>query len=221
MDYDDARERVLYEDTGRSREFVLIDPQADLEIDTATLLGSGGFGRTMTALFKRGGGSTGAYEHETVAVKMMFCSTKLPEEMLRAFHAEAYGMSQLHHRNIVHMFGACIRPPHLCLVQELAELGRCAGGTHPRQGPPQGMGWWRECGACAAWEARAAHAFSRGGIRRCGNARCRRRCAAARRVAPAAHHSCHAHPRAGGAAVMLRACVAAPRGPSRTARPKP
>jgi hypothetical protein len=136
--YNEASEGVKFDDKARAREFVLIDPQADLEIDTSSVLGAGGFGRTMRALFKRGGGSTGAYEHETVAVKMMFCSTKLSEELLKSFHLEAFTLSQYEHRNIVHLFGACIRPPHLCLVQELAEMGRCAalrapgGAAHAR-----------------------------------------------------------------------------------------
>jgi hypothetical protein len=125
-------ERKVYEldpnqwvDAVRVRDFVLVDPQADLEIDTTSALGSGGFGRVMVATLKRGGGSTGAYEHETVAVKMLFASNKLSEELLKTFYVEAYQMSQLVHPNIVHLYGACIRPPHLCLVQELAELGRC------------------------------------------------------------------------------------------------
>ena len=136
--YNEGKEAGKYDDRARAREFVLIDPQADLEIDTSSVLGAGGFGRTMRALFKRGGGSTGAYEHETVAVKMMFCSTKLSEKLLKSFHIEAYVLSQHEHRNIVHLFGACVRPPHLCLVQELAEMGRCAalqaagGAAHGR-----------------------------------------------------------------------------------------
>ena len=145
--YNEAREDALYEDRVRAREFVLIDPQADLEIDTSAVLGAGGFGRTMRALFKRGGGSTGAYEHETVAVKMMFCSTKVSEELLRSFHKDAYELAQHEHRNIVHLFGACIRPPHLCLVQELAEMGRRVprppAGRAPHRGPraaPRGAG---------------------------------------------------------------------------------
>jgi len=113
-------------DSLKVREFVLVDPQADLEIDTTSALGSGGFGRVMKALLKRGGGSTGAYEHEVVAVKMLFASNKLSEELLKTFYVEAYQMSQLVHPNIVHLHGACIRPPHLCLVQELAELSRRA-----------------------------------------------------------------------------------------------
>ena len=125
-------ERKAYEldptrwvDAPRVREFVHIDPQADLEIDTQSALGSGGFGRCMKALLKRGGGSTGAYEHVNVAVKMLFASTKVTEDLLKTFYVEAYQMSQLVHPNVVLLHGACCRPPHLVLVQELAELGRC------------------------------------------------------------------------------------------------
>ena len=146
--YNEAAEEAKYDDKARAREFVLIDPQADLEIDTSSVLGAGGFGRTMRALFKRGGGSTGAYEHETVAVKMMFCSTKLSEELLRSFHVEAYALAQHEHRNIVHLFGACIRPPHLCLVQELAEMGRCACACAPG-GPAHAGPGARQRGATA------------------------------------------------------------------------
>lgn len=133
-----ALERRAYEldpaqwvdqDALRVRDFVLVDPQNDLVIDTQSALGSGGFGRVMSSVLKRGGGSTGAYEHETVAVKMLFASNKLNEELLKSFYVEAYQMSQLVHPNIVHLHGACIRPPHLCLVQELAKLGRCGPGT--------------------------------------------------------------------------------------------
>jgi Protein tyrosine and serine/threonine kinase len=126
-------ERKAYEldptrwvDAPRVREFVHIDPQADLEIDTQSALGTGGFGRCMKALLKRGGGSTGAYEHVNVAVKMLFASTKVTEDLLKTFYVEAYQMSQLVHPNVVLLHGACCRPPHLVLVQELAELGRCA-----------------------------------------------------------------------------------------------
>ena len=162
----------------KPREWLLVDPQNDLEIDTRTVrggspgsapprapalspravitaagagsprpaplrwparvtgsaltpaqvLGAGGFGRTLKAVFKRGGGSTGAYVHEEVAVKMLFCSTKLPEELLHCFHMDAYFMAQLSHRNVLRLYGACIRQPHLCLVQELAELGRRGPG---------------------------------------------------------------------------------------------
>jgi hypothetical protein len=107
-------------------QFVLVDPQHDLEIDTQSSLGAGGFGRVLKALFKRGGGSTGAFEHVTVAVKMLFASTKVTDDLLKTFYVEAYQLSQLVHPNVVHLYGSCCRPPHLCLVQELAELGRCA-----------------------------------------------------------------------------------------------
>jgi hypothetical protein len=164
-----------YEEVSNVRsasEFVLIDPQADLEIDTSTILGAGGFGRTMTALFKRGGGSTGAYEHETVAVKMMFASSKLPDELLNSFHAEAYTMSQLRHPNVVHLFGACIRQPHLCLVQELSELGRCVCCG--------AWGAWRGVGGRACGRARAG----RGVLGGAAGGRKRRGVAFAARAAP-------------------------------------
>jgi len=138
-----ALERRAYEldpaqwvdqDALRVRDFVLVDPQNDLVIDTQSALGSGGFGRVLSALFKRGGGSTGAYEHETVAVKMLFASSKLPDELLKTFHVESYVMSQLVHPNVVTLLGACIRTPHLCLVQELAELGRRGMPQHSHVG---------------------------------------------------------------------------------------
>lgn len=113
-------------DAPRVTQFVLVDPQNDLEIDTQSSLGAGGFGRVLKALFKRGGGSTGAHEHVTVAVKMLFASTKVTDDLLKTFYVEAYQLSQLVHPNVVHLYGSCCRPPHLCLVQELAELGRCA-----------------------------------------------------------------------------------------------
>ena len=115
-----------WRDKPNARPFVIVDPQADLEIDTESALGSGGFGRTMKCVLKRGGGSTGAYEHSTVAVKMLFASNKLSEEMLKSFYVDAYQMSQLVHPNIVPLIAACVRPPHLVLVQELVELGRYA-----------------------------------------------------------------------------------------------
>ena len=115
-----------WKDKPTARRFVIVDPQADLEIDTESVLGSGGFGRTMKCVLKRGGGSTGAYEHSTVAVKMLFASNKLSEELLKSFYVDAYQMSQLVHPNIMPLLAACVRPPHLVLVQELVELGRHA-----------------------------------------------------------------------------------------------
>ena len=165
-----AVERKAYEldpsrwvDAPRGVEFVLVDPQNDLEIDTQSSLGAGGFGRVLKALFKRGGGSTGAHEHVTVAVKMLFASTKVTDDLLKSFYVEAYQLSPLVHPNVVHLHGACCRPPHLCLVQELAELGRCAASqalapprpptrppprrSHRGQAPPRRSGT-RRSGCC-------------------------------------------------------------------------
>lgn len=99
--------------------------QADLDIETDAVLGLGGFGRVMRATWKACA-HRGAAEDDSIALKMLFVAKTLPEELLKSFEVEALAMAAMRHRNIIQLYGACVRPPHLCLMQELAPYGRRA-----------------------------------------------------------------------------------------------
>lgn len=78
----------------------------------------------MRATWKAGA-HRGADEDDCVAMKMLFVSKTLPEELIKSFEIEALGMASMKHPNLVTLYGASARIPHLCLMQELAPYGRC------------------------------------------------------------------------------------------------
>ena len=107
----------------------------------------------MRATWKAGP-HRGATIDESVALKMLFVSKSIPEYVLKDFHVEAIAMAQLEHPNITRLLGACIRPPHLSLVQELAPYGSLNKLLQrvPFAGLPWGVRWALAADCCRGVE---------------------------------------------------------------------
>lgn len=59
----------------------------------------------------------------TAAADLMGVSMQFSAAALRAIKMEIRVLSQLSHKNIVAFKGACLAPPHICILEELAEGG--------------------------------------------------------------------------------------------------
>jgi serine/threonine protein kinase len=81
------------------------------ELKLGRVIGAGSFGIVHA----------GVWRGSEVAIKR-FTLTELLPDAVREFHAETMLMSQLHHRNIVLFLGACLEPPHLCLITERLDM---------------------------------------------------------------------------------------------------
>lgn len=77
-------------------------------------------GRGTTAFVYRG-----LYKDERVAVKV-FNPAEITEEYVATFGHEIHIMAQLRHRNILMLYGLCVRPPQILAVFELCEGGSLA-----------------------------------------------------------------------------------------------
>lgn len=77
-------------------------------------------GRGTTAFVYRG-----RYKDEPVAVKV-FNPAEITEEYVATFGHEIHLMAQLRHRNILMLYGLCVRPPQILAVFELCEGGSLA-----------------------------------------------------------------------------------------------
>ncbi|KAG2434231.1 hypothetical protein HXX76_007956 [Chlamydomonas incerta] len=91
--------------------------KGDLKVDYSTrgLLGQGGF----AAVYK------GRYKGQRVAVKMIKKTAgsslaDLQEDMNALMH-ELHILRQVQHPNVVTLFGGCLKPPHIFLVEERME----------------------------------------------------------------------------------------------------
>eukprot|EP00026_Physarum_polycephalum_P000640 Phypoly_transcript_00641.p1 GENE.Phypoly_transcript_00641~~Phypoly_transcript_00641.p1 ORF type:complete len:1297 (+),score=194.44 Phypoly_transcript_00641:293-4183(+) len=89
----------------------------DLKIDSA--VGAGAYGTVHS----------GEYQGKKVAIKK-FINQKVKENALLDMRAESAILSELEHPNIVHFFGSCVKPPHLCIVTELMGKGCLAMVLH-------------------------------------------------------------------------------------------
>jgi hypothetical protein len=90
------------------------------EIDTSELdmgqeLGSGGFGQVYQAMWKG----------TDVAVKVVPAGNvqQQGKAVCKTFKHEVRVMRELRHPNVVLFMAACTKPPRLCIVMELMELG--------------------------------------------------------------------------------------------------
>ncbi|KAG2494936.1 hypothetical protein HYH03_006871 [Edaphochlamys debaryana] len=107
---------------GSNQETLEIDldidlTKGDLKVDYSTrgLLGQGGF----AAVYK------GRYKGQRVAVKMIKKTAgsslaDLQEDMNALMH-ELHILRQVNHPNIVTLYGGCLKPPHIFLVEERME----------------------------------------------------------------------------------------------------
>eukprot|EP00899_Mesostigma_viride_P009203 jgi/Mesvir1/18284/Mv01376-RA.1 len=88
----------------------------DKDVEKQGLLGKGRSGSVYKALWKSG--------HITVALKELALPSMAPNaKVIEEFKREVSSHMRLHHPNVVRLYGACVAPPRLCMVQELAELG--------------------------------------------------------------------------------------------------
>lgn len=67
----------------------------------------------------------GQYKAEPVAVKV-FNPLEITEEDVATFGQEIHLMARLRHRNVLLLYGLCVRPPQICAVFELCESGSLA-----------------------------------------------------------------------------------------------
>ncbi|KAJ8612842.1 hypothetical protein CTAYLR_002082 [Chrysophaeum taylorii] len=77
-------------------------------------------GKGTTAFVYRG-----RYKSDAVAVKV-FNPAEITEEYVATFGQEIHLMAQLRHRNVLMLYGLCVRPPQICAVFELCESGSLA-----------------------------------------------------------------------------------------------
>ena len=81
------------------------------EVVLEELIGSGGFG----SVYK------GTWRSAEVAIKLMYGVFENENSReLENFAQEVTVLSRLHHPHIIEFYGACLTPPHVCLVEELA-----------------------------------------------------------------------------------------------------
>jgi len=90
----------------------IFDIDFKTEINLQEIIGSGGFGSVHKAVWKG----------ESVAVKIMHGMVE-GSQMLETFKKEIFLLSRLKHPGIVNFLGASLKPPDVCIVQELAEGG--------------------------------------------------------------------------------------------------
>ena len=96
-----------------------IDFAAEVELEA--LLGRGAFGAVYRGRWRRAGG-------RAVAVKMLHNVGGAEE--LAAFQSEVAVLSRLAHPCIVRFLGACLAPPHACMLEELVEGGSLHSFLH-------------------------------------------------------------------------------------------
>ena len=77
-----------------------------------------------------------------MAVKVMLASAGDHAGELESFRQEVQVLSGLAHERIICLLGACLAPPHICIVEELANAGSLFNhlhGARPGHSPHHGM----------------------------------------------------------------------------------
>lgn len=89
-----------------------LDVQFDTDVTLGPIIGSGAFG----SVYK------GKWRSLEVAVKMVTVmdSEKYGSKELDSLKSEIEVLSRLQHPNIICFYGACLVPPHVCILEELA-----------------------------------------------------------------------------------------------------
>lgn len=82
------------------------------ELEFGPRIGRGAYGEVFRGL----------YRETEVAIKV-FLEQDLPDKVLDAFKKEVAILKQLRHPNILQFMGACMQPPHLCIVSEFEPNG--------------------------------------------------------------------------------------------------
>ena len=117
-------------------------PHVDMSIDLIphafgenNVLGVGGFGEVRRMRWMSGGGIE-------VAVKVLLQRRPSPKA-LAELRKEAEAMHAMRHPNIIQLYGASLRPPHVCLVLEFAPHGSLEYVLQ-REGAPVTKTQWAE-----------------------------------------------------------------------------
>uniref|UniRef100_A0A7G3AK56 Mitogen-activated protein kinase kinase kinase 7 n=1 Tax=Lutzomyia longipalpis TaxID=7200 RepID=A0A7G3AK56_LUTLO len=110
------------------------------EINHLAIVGKGSFGTVYKAKWR----------DNYVAVKYIE-----PESERNAFAVEVRQLSRVAHPNIVALYGACTKKPHVCLVMEYAEGGSLYAVLHctpkPTYTAAHAMSWARQCALGVAY----------------------------------------------------------------------
>ena len=119
-------------------------PHVDMSTDLRSLkdgetesdvLGAGGFGEVRRMRWMPGSGIE-------VAVKVLLQRKPSPKA-LAELRKEAEAMHAMRHPNVIQLYGASLRPPHVCLVLEFAPHGSLEDMLE-REGAPTTAKQWRE-----------------------------------------------------------------------------
>ena len=90
------------------------------------MLGQGAYGTVHRGEWKKDGED----DVVLVAVKTLHAMTGVSRQEMRAFTREVAVLSRLDHKGIVRLLGACLRLPHVCIVEELMQGGSLWGFIH-------------------------------------------------------------------------------------------
>jgi hypothetical protein len=113
-----------------------IDMATDLKKSTSGVdtLGAG-FGEFKKMVWATGGDIE-------VAVKVLLARKPSPKALLE-LRKEAEAMHAMRHPNVIQLYGASLKPPHLCLVLEFAPYGSLEDALQ-EEGSPKSTTAWRE-----------------------------------------------------------------------------
>jgi serine/threonine protein kinase len=104
--------RAVMDDKGRMSLSYRISHR-DLQYNESEKLGQGGFGMVYHGMWRN---------YTEVAIKQLHVQ-QMSKEMLDGFKKEASMMASLHHPNIVHLFGVCMKPGYYSMVMEYFPRG--------------------------------------------------------------------------------------------------
>jgi hypothetical protein len=104
--------KTMMDDKGRMSLSYRISHR-DLQYNESEKLGQGGFGMVYHGMWRN---------YTEVAIKQLHVQ-QMSKEMLDGFKKEASMMASLHHPNIVHLFGVCMKPGYYSMVMEYFPRG--------------------------------------------------------------------------------------------------